>query len=1390
MTARNLSLRRVRADTFILALIVVVSASGSSLLMAGCPPGQAAPISSGTDISTIPLVFAGLGGSPTATFFLFGQGDFNNSGTLPADSWLAPIGDLDGDGFSEYRLQAPGEGPGGWGDPRTDGCPATAMPPYPPLVVIILHEPEDLDGDGAFDVFEDVLIRNGRLDGFDLDGDGIVRCGQDSLESEDKDCDGRLTKGSRFGAFDGECEGAGREDTDCDGHLDTIDEDPNRNGRCDPGEPCDVDNDGRWDRGTEDRNGNNRLDDRPFPDQGALPPGVLSAEYPYGATVPAAGGLIIVSAAWNGEAYDFDAINSATRLVTGDDGSPYRIVDGVTFESMRPEVSGVHPVPDFVKSAHVRFPAIPMQDDLGGTRLIIDRYDVLSLVSAWPPVPGDPVLLPYGEGGFPPNPLDGWVAGFIALPWASPYGYQIVRTVPYADGSSLHLATWDELISNLVYVDVLDNDRDDIELPLDLCPGLTNSIQHDGNHNGFGDACDPLFDPGAEITDRWLPAGVPEGAGESGDIAATFDESRGVMVMFGDRSASTWEFDGSTWRNIQTASAPEPRYRHQLLYDSKRERVLLFGGVSINLPTRFFSDLWQYDGVDWRLIETTTSPPGRIDFGLAYHAAADRVILFGGEGAEPYLDDTWTFDGATWRLVASPQRPVGRARMSMAYDAFRDRIVMMGGEGSVGYSDDPWEFDGVHWNPTRYSGHIPPHIRGVMAFDPASRQMLLYGAWERWPIIPNSPDLYHQATAVRLYDGHEWTLIPTLDSPPVFASPAAVERAGAFDTVRRAFVAYGNGEETAHRLPRPDDTDEDGADDRDDNCPTLSNAGQDDRDRDGVGDACDNCIEQANPIQADLDRDGQGDGCDDDIDDDGWLNDDDVCPSSLFIGRPHTLGKPDGGGPDDDGDALTDDCDPCREDFMNDADDDGVCGDIDNCPRAFNPRQEDTNDDGAGDACQPTVAIQGIREDGGQILEVLAEASDPDGDDVGGTIDFIPAQAFRVPNQAPSFSNCDLGYFLDGVQGEGLAYFEDPARASLLFDIDSRGGCVDGVTDYLLAPGSCETPTGAFSDYLSLGSVVLPFNICLRTADGGRPDRDMILLDSDIDVLEGHVIGAGSVFRIDYAAGLPDQSDISPLTPGISYRMDIFATDGETPPATATTMFHYQGEQLMRIADAFLTAAIHAPRQVECSEPQAGRVTLDGTASTPGGLGDPIVRYDWFVRWSQWQIEHLGSGPLLEVTLPLGESDISLEVEDGGGVTATAAMKIRVLDTTPPVIHAVADRAVLWPPDKRMIPVHIELMAEDACTANVKATLESVSSSEPENSTDDIADVSLGGPDADFLFRARRTPSGPGRIYEITYVAQDGRYMTTRKKVLIQVPHDLGSIHHRVTDETARNEGD
>ncbi|MGD9093203.1 MAG: kelch repeat-containing protein [Anaerolineales bacterium] len=135
-----------------------------------------------------------------------------------------------------------------------------------------------------------------------------------------------------------------------------------------------------------------------------------------------------------------------------------------------------------------------------------------------------------------------------------------------------------------------------------------------------------------------------------------YDSRRGVIVLFGGNSESgvylddTWEYDGTTWRLVTTLESPLARKDHSLAYDESRGVIVLFGGFggTSDDDGQPLDDTWEYDGNTWYQVGTTLKPEARLGFPLVYDSIRERIILFSGgyfKGKLNAYEDTWFYSG-------------------------------------------------------------------------------------------------------------------------------------------------------------------------------------------------------------------------------------------------------------------------------------------------------------------------------------------------------------------------------------------------------------------------------------------------------------------------------------------------------------------------------------------------------------------------------------------------------------------------------------------------------------------------------------------------------------------------------------------------------------------------
>jgi hypothetical protein len=742
LTVDRLSHLPLRAAAVLcaLALVVAMLAVGSSPAEAACPPGLSYPITSGTPAGGPRIVLTGLGAHPEGSFFLLGSGDQNNSGALKTADWLKPIGDVDGDGLPDWIVEAPGTGAGGWGDPATSGCPAFANPPDPPIVLVIHHAREDLDvvppgGDGKFDVYEDFRPHNGILDPL-----------------EDLDGDGHLTP-------EGGCEGITREDKDCDHHLDTIPEDNNHNGFLDPGE--DRDGDGLLDDGTEDRNANFILDDRPDPsvnnDLIRDENGRFGNYYPYGSARPSRGGIIVISVAWNGSAYNLQAIDTPTTILRPNEDLDH---DGRfdVYEDFRPHNGVLDPLEDldgdgrltpangcegvnredkdcdhhldFLNEDDNHNGVLDLGEDRDGDGRLDngteDRNHNFQLDDRPDPAVGNDEI-----------PDESGAVGHF-YPYGTPFPgpFRVVAATPLDDlqrrADGTRLDPYGHLRLSISSAGVALND------------------DAGGSRAVFDGALLSFFD-GRDCIEIGLPprsfCPTPTFASNGHQAVRipsasnlAFESFQSIIPFLGERvgpmsvlaqSAGSDAFLGAHWPSLPLPNLLDDDFDHDLYAAYPGEVVGPPSGPAwspMDICPHLFSEVNHDDNHDgigdrcdpswpsnnqvapnrWSPAGGGTTPGVRDGAAAVFDAARGVVVLFGGA----YDSSTWEFDGAWHQRITGPA-PEPRRAHRMVYDAGRGRVVLYGGErlsdGTL--LGDQWDYDGAAGAWTRLGPAVSPGPR-------------------------------------------------------------------------------------------------------------------------------------------------------------------------------------------------------------------------------------------------------------------------------------------------------------------------------------------------------------------------------------------------------------------------------------------------------------------------------------------------------------------------------------------------------------------------------------------------------------------------------------------------------------------------------------------------------
>ena len=322
----------------------------------------------------------------------------------------------------------------------------------------------------------------------------------------------------------------------------------------------------------------------------------------------------------------------------------------------------------------------------------------------------------------------------------------------------------------------------------------------------------------------WRQLVVPDGPGPRWGMLSAYDARRRRMVLFGGAQSATpgneqlvndvWALSlGKTlaWsRIVPTGQGPSARLVGTMVYDSRRDRMIVFGGFD----GAFLNDVWalELSGTPhWvRLNPSGPLPPGRDVEDGVYDEDLDRVVIHGGWSGSDYLDDLWSLDLATnaWTEHHPVVKPSKRRESAVAYDARHGRMFVWGGsDGDDELLGDLWELwlgKVPTWKQLAPESEDGPSPRSThrAVYDERYDRLVGFGGYagdvyseETWAFDTPKGGDKPPAHPIEGPPG-SWSVVLTAVDPPLLTPPARSLHSAVYDPVRMTMLVYGGRDET------------------------------------------------------------------------------------------------------------------------------------------------------------------------------------------------------------------------------------------------------------------------------------------------------------------------------------------------------------------------------------------------------------------------------------------------------------------------------------------------------------------------------------------------------------------------------------------------------------------
>jgi N-acetylneuraminic acid mutarotase len=195
-----------------------------------------------------------------------------------------------------------------------------------------------------------------------------------------------------------------------------------------------------------------------------------------------------------------------------------------------------------------------------------------------------------------------------------------------------------------------------------------------------------------------------------------------------------WVIDmvGKTWSRITPGASPGKRCGISMVYHTGSDKFIIFGGNN-EWSTRYYNDTWVYDPQLnlWTNMSPPTGPSKRSDYGMVFIESTAEILLYGGQDENKQnMSDVWFYNLTqnSWRQQVTTYVPTPRYSPALDYDLLNDHVVMFGGAGG-GLLDDTLIYDITAADWSLLDVAIAPSMRAGsrMVYSPSREGHFLFG---------------------------------------------------------------------------------------------------------------------------------------------------------------------------------------------------------------------------------------------------------------------------------------------------------------------------------------------------------------------------------------------------------------------------------------------------------------------------------------------------------------------------------------------------------------------------------------------------------------------------------------------------------------------------------------